>query len=186
MKMSALAAALSALAISSPALAVQDTGGKTTDVTASDVLQQVAVEQYAIDSATAPIRSRAALQHYLRVTPNSPLFKMSDAARSRFISKLVFTPRGLGSYSYLELENLSITDAYRILSLFGEQRSLRVIPGLTPTNSVEQSMLLVSPSPQTLGVVYNYICQVPIQTPHAPPSFCEYDYGSACNDRCGH
>ncbi|MDF2817527.1 MAG: hypothetical protein K0S73_1467 [Stenotrophomonas rhizophila] len=98
-------------------------------------------EQQAIDLASAIIHSPQDLQQHLAANHASALNKLSPTALSAFIEGLVFTPRGLGSYNYLPLQTLSITDIHRILALFGVQTSMEAIPGLMPRNASEELML---------------------------------------------
>jgi hypothetical protein len=158
-------------------------GREPAEPSVAEVMQEVAIERYEIDMATAPIRSLEELHRYLRENPESPLHRMSDKARRRFISKLVFTPKGLGSFSHLELSGMSVSDAYRILSLFGQQGLIRAVPGLKAESKLEESMLLLAPSPQAIGPSH-YICIVWNRGPHLPTAFCEYEYGSVCSSAC--
>ncbi|WP_090450743.1 hypothetical protein [Dyella sp. OK004] len=93
-----------------------------------------------IDVATALITSRDQLLTHLAATPTSPIYRLSPIARSNFIASLVFTPRGLGSYSYVDLAGLSVADAYSILSLFGAQSTINSIPGLSTTTTLDQAI----------------------------------------------
>lgn len=111
-----------------------------TDVVATKrILEQ---EQQAIDVASAVIRSRHELNQFLTANHASPLHAMSSSAREQFFDSLVFTDRGLGSYSYEPLvSSLSVTEIHRILSLFGVQSSMEAIPGLHASNGAERLML---------------------------------------------
>ena len=71
--------------------------------------------------SVAQIRSAEDLEVYLKTTPNSPLDYMSPVAKQDFLSSLVFTERGLGSFQYSDLKNLPPTQVYQILSLFGTE-----------------------------------------------------------------
>lgn len=73
------------------------------------------------------IQSARDLDTYLRTTPNSPLDHLQPAARQRFIDSLVFNESGLASYQYTDLEALSPTEVYQILSLFGAERTTSMI-----------------------------------------------------------
>ena len=111
------------------------------DAWASDV----AVRQSQIDAALAPIRSHAALRAHMRHAADSPLYLLSGQQRQQFIQSLVFVPEGLASYSFVPFEQgLSVTDAYRVLALFGAQSSLATILNLHPVNEAENAMLEVS------------------------------------------
>lgn len=151
-------------------------------LTVSEVVEEISLQQAEIDAAVAPIKSRNDLARYLRVNPESPINKLPSDVRNRFLSKLVFTKRGLGSYSYLGLSgHLSVTEMYGVMSLFGQQRSVHRIPKLAPKNGVEESMLFAqmgsNPKP-------NMACIVDGQSPDGDTSWCTPEYGSMCNGAC--
>jgi hypothetical protein len=79
------------------------------------------------------IRSQAALRRYLSTTSNhsSPLNALSDGARRRFLSTLRFNARGITGFSYDDLQReLTVSQAYNILALFGAQQDIAIIPDL--------------------------------------------------------
>lgn len=81
----------------------------------------------------APVKSLDDLIAYLNseAYEDSPLGKLSAGAQQRFLESLVFTDRGLGSFSYQDLRNeLTVTEIYQVLSIFGSQRVTTAIPGL--------------------------------------------------------
>lgn len=103
---------------------------------------EVAVRQAQIDAAVAPIRSRADLARHLQTRRDSPLQRMAPMDRARFIEGLVFTEKGLASYSFLPMEGrLSVTETFRILALFGAQGSIGSVSTLPPVNAAERAML---------------------------------------------
>lgn len=78
-----------------------------------------------IDVALAPIKSQSDLQAYLAThrLGSSPLDDLSLGAKQRFLASLQFNENGLTTFEYIDLENeLTPTQIYRILSLFGVQR----------------------------------------------------------------
>src|SRR5678816_3882223 len=66
--------------------------------------------------STSYIKSAADLEVYLQTAVNSPLDRLSPAAKQRFISSLTFTKYGLASYDHSDLNALSPTDAAQILA----------------------------------------------------------------------
>jgi hypothetical protein len=78
-------------------------------------------------TSVAQIRSAKDLENYLQTVRNSPLDYMSPAAKQRFVSSLVFTARGLASFRYTDLQDLSATQVYQILALFGTERASSLI-----------------------------------------------------------
>ncbi len=80
--------------------------------------------QRELDRALAPIKSYSELQSYLQTFPMSasPLNKLSPAARKRFLDSLQFNEKGLTTFRSADLESeLSVSEIYAVLSLFGEQ-----------------------------------------------------------------
>ena len=87
----------------------------------------------ALERATAPIRSRAALAEYLAAnhSASDPLRALSPAARERFVASLQFGPDGAASAITTDLQSeLSAAQAYRVLALFGLQTALAGLPPL--------------------------------------------------------
>lgn len=156
----------------------------------AEIVHELISSQREVDAATAQIRSRADLYRYLQVTPKSPINKLPADIRQRFLDSLVFTKHGLASYSYIGLgEAISVTDLYRILSLFGEQNSIGIVPHLTPMNNVEESMLILSPQgegdPPWSGEddpIKDAVCLV--ESGGNPETQCIYQYGNYCNAKC--
>jgi len=68
-----------------------------------------------------PLRSRHQLDAYLRTSPQSPLHNLGPAKMKAFVNSLVFTSKGVGSYSYTDLAGLPSAEAQGILGLFGLQ-----------------------------------------------------------------
>lgn len=138
-----------------------------------------------IDLATAPIASREQLQAHLASTPTSPINKLSPSAQFNFLNSLVFTQRGLASYSYIDLAGLPVTDAYSILSLFGAQSTISLIPHLQVDSALDQSILDRAESESTSGFVHpmakpkDQVCLV-----GPDGSGCASKYGSLCMDGC--
>ena len=74
---------------------------------------------------TAEIRSREDLvDHLQRRGSRSPIAALRPAARKRFMESLAFNENGLTQYRYDVLrENLTASQSYRILKLFGAEGS---------------------------------------------------------------
>jgi hypothetical protein len=86
--------------------------------------------------AAAPIRSAAQLAGYLAVDhgPRDPLVALSPPARARFLESLRFGPNGLVSFQSGDIQaELSATQAYSLLSLFGLQAATCAIFPFEPT-----------------------------------------------------
>lgn len=95
-----------------------------TDHLADSRLDEVALRSLAA-YGTAEVRSLDDLaDHLRRAGDHSPLAALDPAARSRFIESLAFNERGLTHYRYdLLRDNLTASQGYRILRLFGAEGS---------------------------------------------------------------
>jgi hypothetical protein len=84
-----------------------------------------------IDNATAAIRSTADLKAYLRATPiaRTPLGRLSPSAQRQFLASLTFNENGLTGFDYRALsDELAASEIYRVLGLFGMERTIALIP----------------------------------------------------------
>jgi hypothetical protein len=76
----------------------------------------------------APITSRAALDSYMKMTPetNNPLMLLSAEARTRFIDSLTFNETGVTGFRTDDLEReLTPSKIYKILALEPGSRRVR-------------------------------------------------------------
>lgn len=81
----------------------------------------------------APIRSQRDLRRHLRDAreADSPIDFLSPRAKRLFLASLVFGDSGLAGYRYEELEReLTVSQAYEVLALFGAQDDVRLFPNL--------------------------------------------------------
>ncbi len=124
----------------------------------------------------APIKSREDLDRYLEELrqnreARSPLNLLSPAARDRFLNSLVFTEQGLGGYQYSDLQaQLTASQAYRLLSLFGAQHTTPLIKGARIESRADQIIMTDEAAPEgdykdmecvsraTCGPKLTYIC----------------------------
>jgi hypothetical protein len=65
------------------------------------------------------VRSRADLERYLGSHPASPINRLPPERRAAFLKSLVFTPKGLGSYSFRALNGSNQSQVRGVLSVFG-------------------------------------------------------------------
>jgi hypothetical protein len=122
-------------------------------------LQQDAVNREALererDYAAAAIKSQSDLIWYVGNMPkNSPLRMLSIQGRARFLNSLSFGSHGLASYSYADLQaELTASQIYRVLGLFGVQRSTSLIKGVLIATPDDRAIMAVPDSltPQGLG-----------------------------------
>lgn len=119
----------------------------------------------------ADIKSRAQLaRHLVRAGKSSPLAALSPGARERFIDSLAFNDNGLVQYRSDDLQReLSVTQAYRILRLFGAAESAPFLRAMRPRDALDtaiQSFMHVEDheggkcvGPGTCEMLHlNYIC----------------------------
>lgn len=165
------------------ALAVITAFAAVVDVQAADVPRR---DREFVDAARgrelafllAPIKTKEDLDRYLeelRQNPNatSPLHQLSPGARDRFLNSLVFTEAGLGGYYYGDLQaQLTASQIYRLLSLFGAQHTTPRIRGARIESRADQLIMdqpesMLPPadyehyecvSRATCGPRTNYIC----------------------------
>ncbi|WP_266159975.1 hypothetical protein [Dyella silvatica] len=101
--------------------------------------------QNRLDFLLAPIKSQDDLVRYLATTPKaqSPLEWLSPGAKQRLLASLFFNENGLVSYDYADLVNeLSASQAYQVLGLFGAQRTMGALKGIRVSNEADR---LVTP-----------------------------------------
>lgn len=99
--------------------------------------------QREISGKLARIKSEADLHAYLASmrAMQTPLDRLSPGAKRRFIDSLVFTPNGLGSFTYADIRNeLTLSEAYQLLALFGREATAASIRG-TRIESDEDRMI---------------------------------------------
>lgn len=87
----------------------------------------------------ADVKSRQDLAAHLRLAAAaSPLNALSPGARERFLDSLVFNDRGLVEYRFDDMKReLSVTQAYRILRLFGAADSAPFLRTMQPRDEVD-------------------------------------------------
>ena len=111
---------------------------------AAGLLHDSAVERNGIESALAPIKSKAQLERYIGNTPKdeSPLGKLSPGAQSRFIESLTFNDKGLTGFNYEDLQaELSASEIYAVLGLFGAQHDAALIKGAKIVTPLDQKIM---------------------------------------------
>lgn len=147
-------------ASASPAIVTLTNPDGTTQHLAPD-MGSPAVQRYLLLLRLAPIHSHEGLVAYLAGTKLtlSPLHYLDPDARARFLASLSFNTNGLTSFSYQDLLDLTPTQVYQILSLFGVQDmtpSLQGLPIETPTDQqiMESGMI----TPLIKPIVTDYKC----------------------------
>lgn len=129
----------------------------------------------------APIKSAADLQNHLAAHANTrtPLSLLSKGARDRFLSSLVFSSAGLASFDYSDLRaELTASQIYRILELFGAQHSTKSIPGLRIVDDSDAAVMhRGNPIITPLNDYPDYRCSARATCEYSPNKIC---IGSNC------
>ena len=73
----------------------------------------------AVDWFNAPAKTKAQLQALASV--ESPLDALPQGAKQKFIDRVVWRENGIAGYRYVDLQQLTPTQIYEILSLIGAQ-----------------------------------------------------------------
>jgi len=129
---------LTLLAAACTALASAHAQSTTADPDAqSQKVQQAVDERIRLErrvaAATAPIKSLADLYAHLHdgTKGMAALEKLPADAQRIFISSLTFNEKGLTGFNFQILEDsLRVEEAYDLLSLFGFQHTVGLMPGL--------------------------------------------------------
>jgi hypothetical protein len=91
------------------------------------------------DVSQDTIRSREQLFAHMARTPASPLSALSPTARTSFLNSLVFTAKGLGSFSADALSGLPPGSVRQVLGLFALESEARTVRTSAGTNTLNRS-----------------------------------------------
>ena len=154
---------------------------------AQEQIQQILERQRQLDMMSAPIHSESDLAKYDEITDVSqnPLNSLSQAAKGRFLKSLIFNEKGLSSFGEADLKTeLSASQVYRILSLFGVQSSTQIIQGLRMENDIDRAIMSkASIIPYTMpGGADGYRCGNPAAG--EPPHTCFNFPQAICTANC--
>ncbi len=100
----------------------------------------------------ASIRSERQLKRYLKNTPKdeSPIELLSPSARKRFLSSLKFNDMGITSFRHDDIQReLSVTQAYQLLSLFGAQETTRFLVNSRQDTALDKEIMSMVKRPST-------------------------------------
>jgi len=97
---------------------------------------------YELNAISAEIKSRADLaRHESERDRPSPLDALSKEGRREFLKSLKFNELGLASYRYDALEReLTVSQAYLILALFGAQDEVAMLDGLEVETDLDREI----------------------------------------------
>lgn len=114
-------------------------------------------QQRAMAFQLAPIKSSNDLKNYLATTPlkKTPLNVLPKTEQSNFLKSLTFNENGLTGFNFQILkDNLSVSQTYKILSLFGAQHLAQSISNGkldVQSNSARPSMISSSHTDPKIG-----------------------------------
>lgn len=94
-----------------------------------------------LDFLAAPIKSQGDLEKILASGISTPLELLPAKQKAAFVSSLSFNEKGVTGFRYDVLEaNLTVTQAYSLLALFGEQKTLRILKGLKVSTDLDRQI----------------------------------------------
>lgn len=98
---------------------------------------------YELAQLTAPVKSKAALRlHLSQDLHSSPLRYLSSAALRRFTESITFNEKGVTGFSYEDIEReLTVTQAYEVLGLFGQQHFIPYLKGARVETGLDEDLL---------------------------------------------
>lgn len=97
-----------------------------------------------LDFLVAPIKSVADLQRHARFAKaiHSPLMHLPALARKRFLDSVTFNDTGVTGYRLDVLQDaLTVSQAYQVLALFGEQRDVRYLDKAAIESDLDREVL---------------------------------------------
>lgn len=161
-------------------LLLSDAGARQTESAEAAMADQFSIALREASRAAAPLKSLADVELHLKEVMATPLLALHEDQRRRFVNSLVFTDKGLASYSWQSLTELSVADRYRILALFGAQNDLTKLPHMPVKSEAEESMIFLASLQEGLSASMtqrNSVCWV--RGPNVVR--CEYEYGANCD-----
>ncbi|HWT16490.1 MAG TPA: hypothetical protein VN581_11950 [Patescibacteria group bacterium] len=123
----------------------RDEGDVALDLVAPYVQDELARRDIAL--ALAKVRSTKDLSR-LDAESRARLDKLSPKARARFLASLTFSDKGLSGFDYTVLvDELTATDIYRILELFGQQHITSMLSDVKVETSTDRLIMSMSKDP---------------------------------------
>ncbi|WP_139120007.1 hypothetical protein [Xanthomonas graminis] len=146
-------------------------------------VDEVLLLQQEVELATAPVKSKEKFSLYFSATPSSVFFKLPVSVQDSFRKSLVFTEKGLASYSYASLSDyLSVQQIYELLSIFGAQKTISSIPGIVAKTSIEKKIIdSNAPTATPMGLGEGKVCVINGSTKQIQ---CMPRYKSVCSRAC--
>jgi hypothetical protein len=142
------------------------------------------VQGIEVDTRMAQVKSRAELDAYLREDSNQdhPLFALSEDGLRQFLGSLVFTERGLASFNASALEaELTATQIYRVLSLFGLQRMAPLVAAKARVETgLDRSVIDLASTSEFTNSPLDVACPVIENTECTPPATCRSAFQAWC------
>lgn len=159
--LAAAAIALAPLSINAASLGTQQ-GPEIIDASNQPQVEAEAQRRRGIEMYFASIKSERDLSDHLatKLGRGSPLDALSAHARERFIGSLTFNGGGITGYRYDDLEaELSVSQAFQVLSLFGAQDTISKLRlRQTTDQDVKLHALYAKGAEQVSADHFNYYC----------------------------
>lgn len=145
---------------------------------AVDALIDQELQRQELDVLLAPIKSSIDMDKYLREMPKtaSPIERLSPSAKTRFLDSLTFNASGITGYRYDGLvAELSASEIYKVLSLFGAQHTTSLLRGVRVSSRADK--LLMSPGRNATPSLYaadheGYRCESKSNCYRSPSYIC--------------
>lgn len=109
-----------------------------------DPVPIISKKQRQLNLAMAPVKSKRSLEYFMLSVSNStsPLNSLSKQGRAQFLESLTFNEKGLTSFDAEILEEeLTPTQIYRLLSLFGAQHTTRMLKNAKAPTAKDRELL---------------------------------------------
>lgn len=116
------------------------------DIIDINMIDELLLVQEDVNLALAPIKTKSDFDKYIKKIPkDSPINLLPGRDRMLFLSSLRFSDKGLASFDYQTLvDNLNVTEAFMVLSLFGQQHLVAKIGGLKIQSNVDKDILFIN------------------------------------------
>lgn len=143
---------------------------------AADLIQQDNANRSRIDMKLAAVKSRKDIDLLIAKSDarTAPLLKLSNQARGNFLSSLKFNEKGLTEFDLGALREMSPTDAYLVLSLFGLQGGAGEV---SRTHEATDTDAMINSMPKRMAeFLIDYRCQ--------ERATCSHEDSKACTSNC--
>lgn len=103
-----------------------------------------ALDSAIFNAGSAPIQTFVELETHMRFSAESPFAVMNPRQQALFLKSAVFTDHGLASFYMPAFRGLSVSEAVRILALFGWQDNISVLTNMLEIRDEKDSLILAA------------------------------------------